>query len=712
MTEISNYSADDPLALALDLIARGIKPVPVPANKKNPILPRWQHLDITAANAAQYFSRAALNVGAIMGPRSGGLTDVDLDCAEAVRLARYFLPETHSIYGRAGKKESHRLYKCSDPDPRANIKLLDETKACIVELRMGGGGKGAQSVMPGSVHTSGELYAWDEDGEQMQATCASLKAGTTKIAVSTILMRHWPAVGSRHDTALVVGGFLARTGWVPGDIEHFVETICREHGEATDPAAHGHTARESAENYAAGTHVYGLPQMAEVFGEAVAKCVAKLVGYRGSETRTSSEGFEVDANGRRIANSQYNIRHALETLDVELRYDMFHDRVLISGMDEDHAFLDDAAMEKMWLTIDERFRFRANIEFFRVVLNNAARRNSFHPVRDYLNALTWDGTERIDRWLITYAGAKDTEYVKAVGAITLVAAVRRIRHPGSKFDEMLVLESRQGKDKSVMLSTLAVHPEWFSDDLPLNATSQKVIEQLQGKWIVEAAEMSGMKRADIEHVKAFLSRQVDRSRLAYGRNTTEQPRQSIVIGTTNSSKYLKDLTGNRRFWPVTVETIDVAAIERDRDQLWAEAAAREEEGASIRLDPLLWDAASAEQQERTVDDPWFELIGGVLGSCAREGLNGKILGTDVWRIVNMNAAQRTQAHNERLGNAMKALGFEHKQRNFEGGYVRGTEDEQLKRIFVDRSLEGEVFAALEEEAVQQAVRDADDAASM
>jgi hypothetical protein len=290
MTESITRGAADPLTLALDLIARGIKPVPVPRNKKNPVIPRWQHLDITAENATQYFNGAALNVGAIMG--RGGLTDVDLDCAEAVALAPHFLPDTHSIYGRPGKRRSHWLYTCSDPDPKASIKLTDETKACIVELRMGGGGKGAQSVMPGSTHTSGELYAWDKDGERMQAPCDALKAGITKIAVGTVLIRHWPARGSRHDAALVVGGFLARAGWTPDDVEQLVETICREHGEATDPAAHGHTARESAENYAAGTHVYGLPQMAEVFGEAATKQIAKLVGYRGRDAvePTSEDG--------------------------------------------------------------------------------------------------------------------------------------------------------------------------------------------------------------------------------------------------------------------------------------------------------------------------------------------------------------------------------------------------------------------------------------
>jgi predicted P-loop ATPase len=668
------------LSIAIQLIDRRIMPVPVPIGKKGPVIPEWQHLDITAENAAQYFNGAALNVGAIMGPKSGGLTDVDLDCAEAVALAPHFLPRTNSIYGRASKRRSHYLYTCTDPDAKASIKLTDETKACIVELRLGGGGKGAQSLMPGSVHTSGEVYAWDEDGERAVASCAQLKAANVKIAVGTVLMRHWPARGSRHDAALVVGGFLARAGWTPDGVEHFVETICRVHGEADDPAAHGRTARDSAEHYADGGQGYGLPQMAEVFGEDAVKCVAKLVGYRGSETRTSSEGFEVDAQGRKVARSQYNIRAAMEMLDVEVSYDLFHDRMLVTGLDG-HTMLDDPAMEKLWLLIDERFRFLPPKDFFFIVVNEAERRSSFHPVRDYLDSLTWDGTERIDRWLVTYAGAADTEYVKAVGAITLVAAVRRVRQPGCKFDEMLIIESPQGRDKSSMLSTLAVHQEWFSDDLPLDADGKKVIEQLRGKWIVEAAEMSGMRKADVEHLKALLSRQVDRGRLAYGRITTEQPRQSIVVGTTNSTIYLKDLTDNRRFWPVKVETFDMAAISRDRDQLWAEAAAREKAGASIRLDPSLWEAARAEQQERTAEDPWLEQLAEVLGD-----VKGKLLSTDAWKIIDVDAPRRTQEQNARLGSAMKSLGFERKKARFDGelkwGYMRGSTDEREKQIGV------------------------------
>jgi predicted P-loop ATPase len=132
---------------------------------------------------------------------------------------------------------------------------------------------------------------------------------------------------------------------------------------------------------------------------------------------------------------------------------------------------------------------------------------------------------------------------------------------------MLVLESPQGGDKSTGLQTLAVNPDWFSDDLPLNAEGKKVIESLLGHWIIEAAELTGMRRGEIEGLKAFLSRQIDRARMSYGRVVTEAPRQCVIFGTTNSRQYLRDNTGNRRFWPIAVKPFDIKALTRARDQL-------------------------------------------------------------------------------------------------------------------------------------------------
>jgi Bifunctional DNA primase/polymerase, N-terminal len=160
-----------------------------------------------------------------------------------MKLAAHFLPETGAVYGRLSKPKSHWLYTTSLPDEvrKASIQLKDEDAVMIVELRIGGGGKGAQSVMPGSTHTSGEQYRWDADGTTTQIEFSALEAAVMKIAVGTILLRHWPPLGGRHDAALTVGGFLCRAGWAADAVADFVATICFVHGEATDPLAHATT---------------------------------------------------------------------------------------------------------------------------------------------------------------------------------------------------------------------------------------------------------------------------------------------------------------------------------------------------------------------------------------------------------------------------------------------------------------------------------------
>src|SRR5262249_35192598 len=266
-----------------------------------------------------------------------------------------------------------------------------------------------------------------------------------------------------------------------------------------------------------------IRELKEATGDGIRAIKAKLKEARGEfNQQRGAEGFEFDKNGS-LSKSQGNIRRAMELLGVSVSYDAFNDKMLIDGMVE-HSVIDDAVLDKLWLTIDERYRLLPQRDFFFRVVGEAARRNTFHPVCDYLDGLAWDGVKRLDSWLITYGGAEETDYVKAVGALTLTAAVRRVRKPGCKFDEMLILETPQGKDKSTLFQLLAVRDAWFNDDMPLNAEGKKVIEQTRGKWIVEAAELSGIRRGDVEHLKAMLSRQVDRARLVWDRLTTDKPR--------------------------------------------------------------------------------------------------------------------------------------------------------------------------------------------
>lgn len=389
-----------------------------------------------------------------------------------------------------------------------------------------------------------------------------------------------------------------------------------------------------------------------------------------------SAGFETGANGAVLAN-QANIRLAVAKLGAELRHNEFTGRSECTGLAGFGPDVGDAVLDRLWLTVEERFKFRPGFDYFAKVVMDTARANSYHPVRDYLDGLAWDGTPRIAALLPKYFSAADTALNRAISAIVLIAAARRVRQPGCKFDEMLVLESEQGRDKSTALTVLA--GEWFSDDLPLNADSKTVIERMHGHWIIEAAELKGMRRGDVEQLKSFLSRRRDKARMAYGRLPVEVPRQSIIIGTTNHSNYLKDGTGNRRFWPVAVGAIDVEALRRDRDQLWAEAAHREAAGESIRLDPALWADAGEQQEERRVEDPFFERLEAALGV-----LQGKVSSEDVWTLLGVPPGQaRTPELNERRGAAMRRLGFERTKMRFtkggapEWGYWRGDKGRRI-----------------------------------
>ncbi len=390
--------------------------------------------------------------------------------------------------------------------------------------------------------------------------------------------------------------------------------------------------------------------------------------------------FQIDDRGKPYPN-QHNIRVALNRLGVTLSHDQFADRLNVEGLPGYGPTLQDEAVARLWLEIEGRFGFRPGKDFFWTVIEDIARRNGSHPVRDYLDSLQWDGTPRVDCWLHTYGGAEDTPFVRAVGALFLVAAVRRIREPGCKFDEMLVLESPQGQLKSSALRVLAVREDWFSDDLPLSADAKIIIERLHGCWIVEAADLNGMRKSEVEHLKSFLSRRIDRSRMAYGRITKVVPRQCIFVGTTNSDRYLRDNTGNRRFWPVRVGKFDLNALKFDRDQLWAEAAQREAAGESIRLDPALYVAAGEAQEERRVEDPFVGRLAATLGD-----LHGKLRSEDAWKIVDVPSGQRTQEHNRRLGDAMRELGWERAKLRFGGqsvrAYARGSDQERMCQIEV------------------------------
>ncbi len=289
--------------------------------------------------------------------------------------------------------------------------------------------------------------------------------------------------------------------------------------------------------------------------------VGKALGLNKEQEEKAAEEFQINEKGIPHKN-QHNIRLAMVKLGVSLRYDEFSGRRTLSGLEGHGPDLTDDAVDELWLQMDAKHGLRAGKDFTETVIKNEARRNVFHAVRDYLDRLQWDGRPRLDSWLATYGGAATDHYTRAVGAIVLLAAVRRVRQPGCKFDEMLVLKSPQGKNKSSMLKTLVPDDEWVLEKLKFELDDKEIIEKTRGRWIVECAELAGKRKAKVETVKAFLSTGTEVARGAYGRITARVPRQFILVGTTNSDRFLKDTTGNRRFWPVPVKEFDLVLLSK------------------------------------------------------------------------------------------------------------------------------------------------------
>jgi predicted P-loop ATPase len=284
------------------------------------------------------------------------------------------------------------------------------------------------------------------------------------------------------------------------------------------------------------------------------------------------------------------------------------------------------------------------------------RDKEVHDVRSYLADLKWDDTPRLDRWLTMTFGCPSDEYHGAVGSKLLIAAVRRVRSPGCKHDHLVVLEGPQGIGKSTAISIL--FGEWTADQIS-DLSSKDAAIDLRGKWGVELPEIEHLNKADIETVKAFLSRATDHYRPPYGKHAVDVPRQCVLIGTTNATEYLRDATGNRRFWPVkclSTESADIDWLRSSRDQLWAEAAHREAAGEEIWLEnAAVRNVAVSAQAARLSEDPWQDKVRNHI-----TGLSRVTVPELFDHALFVQTVHQTKAFEMRVANILKGLGWEKK----------------------------------------------------
>lgn len=625
--------------------ALGFSLFPVQARSKMPV-GKWKAYQTTRAtpDVVLGWAKRQSNIGIATGVVSG-LIVLDLDSAESIADAeRRGIPDTITVRTSKGM----HVYFAHPGDVIGN-------RAGVlpgVDIR----GDGGYVVAPGSTHESGFVYAWDNP------------PGLFDLAPMPTWLRELlakPEAANDRNAPKLVGRSMA-------------------YGEAALDREIAQLAQtgEGGRNHALNKAAFALAQLAaggEINGSQAQhklRTTAAGLGLSASEIEktvtsawqagTASPRSKPEADKRGTNKNPYvppsraakkitraRLLGCLHSLAVRLRHDSFADEPQMSSNNGPWSPLCNGALRRLWSDSETPLTFLPAQSVFTELALDEADRNKFDPLDTYLKALEWDGVGRLSRFLSDYFGADDTPLHAEFGSRTLIGAVRRAVQPGVKHDTMLVLEGPQGARKSSAVAALCPNPSWFTDCLKLDAEPREVIEQSAGKWIVEVAELGGMRKADVDNLKATLSRQSDKARRAYGRQTEERQRRFMLFGTVNpgANGYLKDGTGNRRFWICPVGTIDLDAIARDRDQLWAEAMHRHRLGEPNWLADEFAVDAEAIADERREDVPWADTLRGRL-----EDLD-EITATSALGLIGVPVERQDRSVQMQVADALKEIGF-------------------------------------------------------
>jgi predicted P-loop ATPase len=600
------------LEAARATLALDIYPVPIKPGMKRPPMRGWQNCRLTVDDLQEHFSNGN-GLGWLLGIKPRPIADVDIDCGEAVAVSSLIpLPKTNRIFGRLSNPCSHYLYELPEEFESESFKdpLRNGTDKHpgIIELR----GRGGQTVVPPSVHPSGEQIKWEHEGDFGKTTLNVLQILVAKIAAASLLVRYWPR---GHETRHAIAGMLARAGWDEKDTVEFVCALL--HFTQPDNREGLTDVRNCYARLERGDEVAGRPKLEALFGEngkLIVNTVTKWLALRNS-TRPPGPSYSLITNENGIAkgvlaNAITLLREAPEWQGV-LGFNEFSLHTVArkptpwrKSPGTNWTNTDDIRTAE-WL---QHNSVLVSAQIAADAVQAIAEENSFHPVRDYLDSLEWDGTKRLVTWLITYLGASQTRFIEAVGTRWVISAVARIYQPGCQADHTLLLEGAQGIKKSTALGTMAVKPEWFTDHISdLNNKDARI--ELHGVWIVELAELASVKRSLTEKVKSFLTARKDHFRPPYGRRAVDVPRTNVFAGSVNDATPFTDETGNRRFWPVRCGTIDIGKLTTDRDQIWAEALNLYRAEAPWWLDTdELNHLASEEQEARYEPGVWDETI--------------------------------------------------------------------------------------------------------
>lgn len=638
--------ADDTSVLdaALAYAALGLAPIPVygvrpdgrcmcrnpecGAAGKHPIGKDWQKRATPDETAVRDTFRGHTgNIGLAM---RGLHIALDFDGADGEEARAEIAPAPTLTAVTGSGTGRHMLYRL---EPWQRGKLRDQVKVIPgLDLRVTG-----HIVVAPSGHHSGGRYRWDPTVTEIAPMPANLFEWLADLLAPKAKVipveRHRPPAVRDHDLMVrrVRGALRTLEPSVSGSGGHpaLFKAACKVVNNGLDPATElellleyneraiprwdeKDVVRKLEEARTKGEHT-GLRERVADRNHAVAAPAPKPDIQPAAEDWRVRLLWESTPKGDRLVKVSENV--ALILLNDprcagRIRFDTFTYQVVQRdtpwGVTRDSLRDEDATWVQGWICRE----FNATFSLVDVErgLAAAAARNEFSSAREWMDGVTWDGTRRLDRWLVTYLGVEDTEYARLVGRWWLISAVARVMDPGCKADYVLVLQGAQGLGKSKALRLLA-GPRWFHDT-KIDMGSKDGMQALLGALIVELAELASMRsRTDTETVKAFLTTQVDKYRKPYGKVLEPRPRTCVFAGTTNEGTPFHDPTGNRRYWPALVTKIDDAGIERDREQLWAEAVACWREGAPYYPQTDHEKAlCEAEQEERLELDPWHDLI--------------------------------------------------------------------------------------------------------
>ena len=609
------------LDAAIDYASRGIAVFPLKPRDKAPITKHGVHEATTNFDQIKkwWSKHPSANIGIACGQVSGGLLVVDLDrkpngvdgldSLNEWERDNGNLPETvRSITGSGG---AHIFYRIKG-EGKNRVNLLEG-----VDIRSDGG----YVVAPPSIHNNGNPYEWEYDPEEYPIADADdtvlklLNTGKTK-QLDKFVMPGKVGSGKRNDTIYKLACSLQARGL---DDEVIISTCIGTNIKQCDPP---------------------------LSDEEVVKIVESALRHdKGTSVRSPADGVEllqtITKDGTKVRQCAENVARVIlndSTLSGKIKDDTFGHRLIYLGQlawrkDGDNygewTDKDDAAL-RSYLDIHYGLRNKSDYEDG---FNMALLENSYDPLVGYLDALEWDGKERIDTLLTDYLGVEQNEYNSTVMKTFLHGAVKRAYEPGCKFDLMPVLIGKQGDGKTTFFKYLACNDEWFEDNFNFkNLDNKAVVESMSGRWILEMGEMDTLKKDAVtaDALKAFITSQSDRYRTPFARRPEDRKRQCVFCGTSNDVNFLKDRTGNRRYLPIdchkenaTKDIFDEKKARADFQQAIAEAVHYYKQNPKKLpvLPKHIEIEARQAQAEHLEEDSWVSLIEDYLTTTNRTRVN-------------------------------------------------------------------------------------------